>query len=320
MIIKARSISHIKSSLGYILKEEKQHEFLASDGLDTTNVKTMLSDFSIYQKEKVIKGYVSVVISPHQEDKLTIQEYRNLLKETLEELKLNNRQFIAVMHRNTDYPHIHVLLNRIDYKNNTWKDHHIAWKCQSACLSITKKLNLKNAYESTKKENKKTINNQYDKAFGELKKELQQIVKQELMKGKDLEHFYSHLESRGVKVEIEQFKNGSFGTTLEYKGVKFKASTINRKLSLQKNGDNYVPKAELQQQFDNNKAIQSGNLSEKEIMNQYVDDPNAMLQMLRQRTEQLTNENRFFGQQRSSEDDNEEDIKRKKRRAKERGR
>lgn len=320
MIIKARSISHIKSSLGYILKEEKQHEFLASDGLDTTNVKTMLSDFSLYQKEKVIKGYVSVVISPHQENRLTIPEYQNLLTETLKELKLDNRQFIVVMHRNTDNPHIHVILNRIDYSNNTWKDHHIAWVCQSACLSVSKRLNLKNAYESTKKENKKPINNQYDKVFNELKKELQQIVKQELTKAKSLEHLYSNFEKRGVLVEIERFKNGSFGTILKYKEINFKASTINRKLSLQKDGDDYAPKAELQTVFDRNKSIQSGNLNEKEIMQQFSDDPETMFQMLRQKASQLKTDNRFFGQQSSTDEDNEEDIKRKKRRAKERGR
>lgn len=320
MIIKARSISHIKSSLGYILKEEKQHEFLASDGLDTTNVNTMLNDFSIYQKEKVIKGYVSLVISPHQEDKLTISGYQNLLKETMKELKLDNRQFIAVMHRNTENPHIHVILNRIDYNNNTWKDHHVAWMCQSACLSVSKRLNLKNAYESTKKENKKPINNQYDKVFNELKKELQQIVKQELSKAKNLEHLYSNLEKRGVSVEIERFKNGSFGTTLKYKDTNFKASTINRKLSLQKDGGDYVPKAELQKLFDTNSTIQSGKLSEKQILQEFRDDPETMLQMLRGRTDQLTMMNHTFGLQKSGDDDDEEDIKRKKRKARERGR
>lgn len=49
MIIKARSITadHAKNTLGYVDKEEKDHLFLAADGIDISSIKSMMEDFNL---------------------------------------------------------------------------------------------------------------------------------------------------------------------------------------------------------------------------------------------------------------------------------
>src|SRR5690554_76060 len=252
MIIKARSIGHIGASLEYIIKDEKEHQVLSSDGLDISNTRSIMSDFELFQKDRVKKGYVSVVISPNLKDELKDKDYHIILQETLKELKLNNRQYIAVTHNNTAHKHIHVILNRIDYDNQTWNDHHVAWKCQAACKSICKTLDLHTAYENENKQ-KATVSNEYDDLRERIRQELKSIIKREVYTAESLTQLHQNIEERGVKVHIEQFKNGLFGTSFEFKGMKYKASKIDRKLSVSKDGDTYKAKPQLQKVFEQNK-------------------------------------------------------------------
>lgn len=252
MIIKARSIAHISASLEYITKDGKKHEVLSSDGLDLSSIETMKSDFKLFQKDRVKNGYISVVISPNAKDSLNDKDYITILQETLKELKLENRQYIAVTHNDTNHKHIHVILNRIDYNNQTWNDHHVAWKCQEACKNICATLGLHTAYENASK-SKKSIENEYDELRESIRQELKSIVKLEMYSAESLEEFHGKLEKRGVKIHIQQFKNGLFGTSLEFKGMKFKASKIDRKLSVSKDGDTYKANPQLHKIFEKNR-------------------------------------------------------------------
>lgn len=251
MIIKARSIGHIDASLEYILKEEKEHQILSSDGLDISDTRTMMNDFELFQKNSVKNGYVSVVISPNKKDELSDKDYNIILQETLKELKLDNRQYIAVTHNNTEHKHIHVILNRIDYQDQTWNDHHVAWKCQTACKNICNTLGLHTAYENENKQ-KVTISNDYDELREGIRQELKSILKREIYNAESLGELHKNIEERGVKVHIEQFKNGLFGTSFEFKGMKYKASKVDRKLSVTRDGNTYIAKPQLQNIFKQN--------------------------------------------------------------------
>lgn len=308
MIIKARCIAHVKESLNYIVKEEKNHVYLASDGIDTTNVKTMLSDFSIYNNAKVKNGFISVVISPNKLDQLKHRDYEGILKATLSELNLENRQFVSVMHLNTKNPHIHVILNRIDYENITWKDSHIAWKCQAACKSITKDLNLRDAYQSENKELKTPLDNVHDKQRFEAKQRLQVKVRRALFISTDMKSLHSNLSNQGVEIEITKFKNGLYGTTLVFEGNKFKASKINRNLSVNVDGQGYGPKDQLKQLFEKNALRISGKLDNDSIFESLTHDPEMQKKFIEDIIEQHTFTSKLGSLLDDALDDNDAEI------------
>ena len=83
MIIKSRSITknHAINVLEYVIREEKDHIVLDSDGADISSAYTFIGDSSLYKKDRVTKAFVSKVISPHAKDKLNKKDLKNLLHE-----------------------------------------------------------------------------------------------------------------------------------------------------------------------------------------------------------------------------------------------
>jgi len=270
MIIKSRAITieHARNTLGYVDKEEKDHVFLAADGVDISSVRTMMEDFSLYKSNRVKNSFVTTVISPSIEDKLDIKGLEKLLSNVQKELKLDNRQFYAVIHQNTETPHIHLVSNRIDFDGKTWNDHQVAWKCQAACEKICKDLGLTSAkarkgkYEGKKKEEKSEYHIARNKVLKEIKNHFQEIK----FKALSIDHIYDHLISKGVDVEIRKFKNGLFGASFEYQGYKFKASEVNRLLSIVPKEDTYTANPKMQIIIDNNIARFEGRRGQNEIL------------------------------------------------------
>jgi hypothetical protein len=277
MIIKSRSIpaEHARNTLGYVDKEEKDHVFLAADGVDISSVRTMMEDFSLYKSNRVKNSFVTTVISPSIEDKLDIKGLEKLLSKVQKELKLDNRQFYAVIHQNTDTPHIHLVSNRIDFDGKTWNDHHVAWKCQAVCEKICKDLGLTSAkarngnYQGKRKEEKSEYHIARNKTLKEIKYHFQEVK----FKVLSIDHVYDHLKSKGIDVEIRKFKNGLFGASFEYQGFKFKASEVNRLLSVVSNEETYTANPKMQQIIQNNIARFEGKRGQNEILSDINNQP-----------------------------------------------
>jgi hypothetical protein len=279
MILKCQSIAHIGESLNYIMKEEKNHIYLNSDGLDLTNNKTILSDFDLYSKNSVKNGFISLVVSPFKEDNLDRNGYKSVLETTLKELKLTNRQYIAVIHTNTKNPHIHVLLNRIDYDQAVWKDSHVAWKCKTASIAVSKKHNLTVASEVKSNAKLKHIESPYHLERENIKSELKNFVKEALFKSKDLDDLFDSIKNKGVKIEIEKFKNGSIGTSFQYKNQTFKASEINRLLPLKPFNDSYIANDKLQLVFTKNQERFDGIRTQNDILSEMSQFPERRVEL-----------------------------------------
>ena len=255
------------NALDYIIKEEKDHLVLDYDGADISKASIFLSDCSIYQNSRVKKEFVSTVISPHVQDNLSFEDIKKLLHLVLKEMNLDNRQYYAVVHQNTDTPHIHVISNRIDYDHNTWNDHHVAWKCQEACKRVSKKLQLTSAisrqgkYEGKGPAKKSKYNEERERRIIEIKKRFSEVK----YKALSIDHVYDHLIERGVSVEIVQFKNGLFGVSLEFEGEKVKASKVDRLLTVIPDKDSYTANYVMQALIDRNISRLEGIRTEKEI-------------------------------------------------------
>lgn len=239
MILKCKSIAHIHNSIGYILKEEKEHQFVQVDGLDMSNKNSIIADFNLFSNPKVKNGFVSLVISPSNMDKLTNEDFKKLVEVTLKELDLEHRQYFAVTHNNTKTPHCHVILNRISYDNKTWNDHHIAWKCKEASSRVAKLMNLESA-----RERELTLN--------QLRKDFREVVRNCLNQSTNVTEFNTACNNNGISFEFELKKNGSVGTSLFYREESFKASEIDRNISFKHVNNQFIPSDKLKAVFENN--------------------------------------------------------------------
>lgn len=270
MIIKTRSITaeHAKNTLGYVDKEEKDHLFLDADGIDITSIKTMMEDFNLYKSNKVKNAFITTVISPSINDRLDTNGLKKLLSIVQKELKLNNRQFYAVIHQNTDTPHVHLVSNRIDFDGKVWNDHHVAWQCQEACKNICLNYNytsankFKGKYQGNKLNEKSEFHKLRNTAILEIKDHFKAIK----FKALSINDVFHHLQNKGVEIEIKKFKNGLFGVSFKHNDFKFKASEIDRLLTIVPKNDSYTANNKFQLIIDNNIARFEGNRSQNEIL------------------------------------------------------
>lgn len=236
MILKAKSIQHIRNSVTYVLKDEKLHIPLLSDGVDTSNVASIIGDFALFQNENVKNGFVSLVISPPNATELKMEAFHELLKSTLKELQLTNRQYFSVLHMNTANPHIHVLLNRVDYNNKTWNDHHVAWKCMDASKKVANELGLPSAHQIMQEQNK-------------LRKSIRELLRDALGSSMNLTECLYNLNKNGIEVEFQPKKNGSIGSILTFQNARFKASEIDRSFTFELKENKIVASDKLKAKF-----------------------------------------------------------------------
>jgi len=117
MIGKCKAIAHGSTALDYIFREGKLGSRLAFHNLCSRDPKT------IYEEMKVVSDYnsrcrnkflrIEISIAPQDERKLPVSELMRIAHLFAKRMGLDNHQWVAVTHKDTDHRHIHIIANRI---------------------------------------------------------------------------------------------------------------------------------------------------------------------------------------------------------------
>lgn len=118
MIGKCKAIAHGSTALDYIFREGKLGNRLAFHNLCSREPKT------IYEEMKVVSDYnsrcrnkflrIEVGIAPQDEKKLPVPKLMRIAHLFAKRMGLDNHQWVAVTHKDTDNKHIHIIANRIN--------------------------------------------------------------------------------------------------------------------------------------------------------------------------------------------------------------
>jgi hypothetical protein len=276
MIIVGKSVSHIRPLVAYVYKEEKLAYVLDSDGLDLDSVSTILQDFETIENNRLKNQYLSLVISP-AEEKLDDDTFRDVLRDTLAELELDNNQFLAIIHANTEHKHAHVLINRTNYNNKTFNDSYIGLKAMELSKAIAKKHNLQSAYDKRYLAPEKIHfkDNLYHNNLEIVINELKEMVKQVVYNPStlDIDDVYDHLIKNGVNVDVTKYKNGSFGVKLEYNEIVVKASQVSRLITIVPDGETYKANKLLEPILEKNFEHSLKKRTQSDIIEDLTNDP-----------------------------------------------
>ena len=282
MIILGHSVSHIGNLVNYIFKEEKQHVFLSSDGLDITSANSIMSDFALYDapSKRLKKKFLSLVVSPDNSDNVSINDFKEIVNDVIKELGLTQSQYVAVLHTNTHVNHAHILVSRVKYDNTVINDSHIGLNCMKAADKIAKKHNFTSAKDIREENAKRFFKSNPDvdglTPRGEAKDEINRMVKEVLHKNttQSVDDIFDHLMNfHNLEVSINKFKNGMLGVKLKYGEFTFKSSEINRFLSVQPDGESYKANNSLQFILDRNIARFEGRRSTEEVLKDIGENP-----------------------------------------------
>jgi hypothetical protein len=169
---------------------------------------------------------VSMVISPSSEKKFTNTELQTILQQHLKHLKLEKNQYLATVHMSTGKPHIHVLVNRIDYEGKAVSDQFISKKSQEVSERIAKQHGLLTARDWKK------INGQ---TFSPVKEEIKSAHQFAKNNSRSYEQYKELMQNRGVKVVDTINKSGElqgFKVTHKSSDLTFKASEVGKNIGV----------------------------------------------------------------------------------------
>jgi len=246
MIGKCKAISHGSTALDYIFREGKLGSRLAFYNLCSRDPKT------IYEEMKVVSDYnsrcrnkflrIEIGIAPQDEKRLPVSELMGITHLFAKRMGLDNHQWVAVTHKDTDNRHIHIIANRINLYGEVYDTTFVSNRAARVAEEISREKGLTIA-----KEVKAERKHQKEKASPtreQTKKVVQQICYSLLDKYRDTgitghSMFLYELNKNNIAIERMKNKQGMvYGLKFSYCGQTFKASEIGREFgyhSLQKN-------------------------------------------------------------------------------------
>ena len=246
MIGKCKAIALGSTALNYIFRDGKLGSRLAFHNLCSRDPKT------IYEEMKVVSDYnsrcrnkflrIEIGIAPQDEKRLPVSELMGIAHLFAKRMGLDNHQWVAVTHKDTDNRHIHIIANRISLYGEVYDTTFVSNKAARVAEEISREKS-KTIAKEVKAERK------YQKAKvsptrEQTKKDVQQICYSLLDKYKGTGitgHFMFLYKLNKNGIFIERMKNNQgkvYGLKFLYNGQTFKASEIGREFdyrSLQKN-------------------------------------------------------------------------------------
>ena len=246
MIGKCKAIAHGSNALEYIFREGKLGNRLVFHNLCSREPK------AIYEEMKVVSDYntrcrnkflrIEIGIAPKDEKRLPVSELMGIAHLFAKRMGLDNHQWVAVTHKDTDNRHIHIIANRISLYGEVYDTTFVSNRAAKVAEEISREKGLTIAKEvKAERQHQKAKTNPTRE---QTKKEMQQICYALLDKYKGggisgHSMFLYELNKKGIIIERMKNKQGNvYGLKFSYNGQCFKASEIGREFgyrSLQKN-------------------------------------------------------------------------------------
>jgi len=236
MIAKCKAIAHGGNVLEYIFREGKLSRLLALHNLCGETPKEiheemkLISDYNSRCKNKFLR--IEIGIAPKDEPQMTFKALNRLALLFAKQMGLDDHQWVAVTHKDTDNLHIHIIANRISLGGQVYDTTFISNRAARVAEELSRKHGLTIAKEvTTVRPHRKA---QANPARERAKQQVRDICYALLEKhrGKGLSGhsmFLYELNRSGVTIDRMKNKQGKvYGLKFTYGDHSFKASEIGR--------------------------------------------------------------------------------------------
>ena len=190
----------------------------ASDGINLTNNQTITDSFVMHaglssRTKKPVAHFV-LAFSPHDAPRINNILLGQLANEYLQKMGYDDNQFVAFRHYDKEHPHIHIVVNRVNFKGKCTKDAHEKDKNVKVCKDLTRKYGL---YIASGKE---AVKVQRLRTMDAIRYQMMHAVKETLQVSNNWKYFENELVKLGIKL---RFRYNT--TTNGIEGISF---TINK--------------------------------------------------------------------------------------------
>jgi len=255
MIAKCKAIAHEGNALEYVFREGKLGRILALHNLCSETPKEineemkLINDYNSRCKNKFLR--IEIGIAPQDEPQMTFKALNRLALLFAKQMGLDDHQWVAVTHKDTDNLHIHIIANRISLGGQVYDTTFVSNRAARVAEELSHKYGLTIANEV--RSARLHLKAQADPRRERTKQQVRSICYAllEKHKGKGLSGhsmFLYELHRSGVTIDRMKNKQGKvYGLKFTYDGHSFKASEIGREF-----GFRTLPK-----QFENGNAQKS---------------------------------------------------------------
>ena len=229
----------------------------------------MVSDYNSRCRNKFLR--IEIGIAPQDERKLPVSELMRIAHLFAKRMGLDNHQWVAVTHKDTDNRHIHIIANRISLYGEVYDTTFVSNRAARVAEEISREKNLTIAKEvkAERKHQKAKANLTREQTKQQVQKICYTLL--EKYKGTGItghSMFLYELNKKSIIIERMKNKQGNvYGLKFSYAGHSFKASEIGREFgyrSLQKNfeatnkEEPKKPHQTVQEPTENNKQSDTG--------------------------------------------------------------
>ena len=154
MMAKIVQGNNFAAAINYLLNR-KEASILATKGIRQNDKEAMIHSFEVQAKANPIAkpvAHISLDFSAQDRDKLTDEKMMEIASEYIKRMGYENTQLLVVRHSDREHPHVHLILNRIDFDGKRISDQKERIRSTKICRELTLKYDL---YLSSGKENVK---------------------------------------------------------------------------------------------------------------------------------------------------------------------
>ena len=236
MIAKCKAIAHGDNALEYIFREGKLGRLLALHNLCGETPKEiheemkLINDYNSRCKNKFLR--IEIGIAPQDEPQMTFKALNRFALLFAKQMGLDDHQWVAVTHKDTDNLHIHIIANRISLGGQVYDTTFVSNRAARVAEELSHKYGLTIAKEvrSVQPHRKAQANPARERTKQQVRNICYALL--EKHKGKGLSGhsmFLYELHRSGVTIDRMKNKQGKvYGLKFTYGDHSFKASEIGR--------------------------------------------------------------------------------------------
>ena len=236
MIAKCKAIAHGGNALEYIFREGKLGQILALHNLCSETPKEiheemkLIGDYSSRCKNKFLR--IEIGIAPKDEPQMTFKTLNRLALLFAKQMGLDDHQWVAVTHKDTDNLHIHIIANRISLSGKVYDTTFVSNRAARVAEELSHKygLTIANEVHSARPHRKAQANPARERTKQQVRNICYALLDKHRGKGlSGHSMFLYELNRSGVTIDRMKNKQGKvYGLKFTYGDHSFKASEIGR--------------------------------------------------------------------------------------------
>lgn len=217
MMAKIVQSNSFPNAVNYVLNRDEA-SIIATKGVRNIDKESIIRSFEtqarLVQIAKPV-AHISLDFSAQDRDKLTDEKMIEIADEYMKKMGYGKTQVLIVRHTDRDHPHIHLIMNRIDFNGKRISDQNERLRSTKLCKEITLKRGL---YVSSGKENVKREQLREPDAT---KYRIYDALVKHVPQSKSWEELRSRLRTEGIELGFK-----TKGATDHIEGVRFTTNNL----------------------------------------------------------------------------------------------